>query len=200
MTDSNDSSLWKRPQSKWLLGIPLGAVIAFALGAIALGTMNWVLHQTGTNEFCYVCHSHTEFIKPEYEASSHFMNTSGVQADCSDCHVPHDWWGTVWLKTRATLDIIPELAGKLDTAEKYESHRREMAMAVWETYRDNDSAYCKTCHTFENMVLENQERRAQRRHAKAAEDGTTCIECHQGIVHKLPENWKDAWKEVAGEG
>ncbi|MGI9343991.1 MAG: NapC/NirT family cytochrome c [Gammaproteobacteria bacterium] len=200
MGESDESRLWKRPRSKWLLGIPLGAAIAFGLGAIALGTFNFVLHQTGTNEFCYVCHSHELFIKPEYEASSHFANTSGVQTSCSDCHVPHDWWGTVWLKTRATLDILPEVMGELDTAEKYEAHRREMAMSVWADYLERDSDYCQSCHSLERMVLENQERRAQRKHALALDSGATCIECHQGIVHKLPENWSEAFDEVAGEG
>lgn len=199
MTDSNESSLWRRPSQKWLLGIPLGALVAFVLGAAALGTFNWVLHQTGTNEFCYVCHSHELFIKPEYEASTHFSNAAGVEASCSDCHVPHGWWGTVWLKTRATLDILPELTGKIGTVEKYEAHRREMAMAVWKDYLNRDSDYCATCHSLERMVLENQDRRAQRKHASAVESGESCIECHQGIVHKLPENWKEAWNEVAGE-
>jgi len=172
--------------------------VAFVLGAAALGTFNWVLHQTGTNEFCYVCHSHELIIKPEYEASTHFSNAAGVQANCSDCHVPHSWWGTVWLKTRATLDILPELTGKIGTVEKYEEHRREMAMSVWKDYLNRDSDYCATCHSLEQMVLEDQDRRAQRKHASALESGESCIECHQGIVHELPENWKEAWNEVAG--
>ena len=103
------SALWRRPQSKWLLGIPLGGLLAFGLGAAALGTFNYVLHVTGTNEFCYVCHSHDAFIRPEYEASSHFANAAGVRASCSDCHLPHDnWFELVWTKAVVSLDIIPE--------------------------------------------------------------------------------------------
>jgi len=198
MTDSNGSNLWRRPSNKWLFGIPLGALIAFGLGAVALGTFNMVLHATGSNEFCYVCHSHEKFIKPEYEASTHFSNTSGVKADCSDCHVPHDWWGTVWLKTRATLDILPEVMGEFDTAEKYEAHRRDMAMSVWTDYLERDSSYCRTCHAFENMAFDQQEDWIAEMHVGAKEKGETCIECHQGIVHKLPEKWRDAWKEASG--
>ncbi|MDJ0928339.1 MAG: NapC/NirT family cytochrome c [Gammaproteobacteria bacterium] len=197
MTKEEESILWKKPRQRWLLGIPIGAMLAFGLGAAALGAFNWVLQQTSTNEFCYVCHSHRAFIQPEYEASTHFANTSGVQAQCADCHIPQGWWQTLWLKTRVSLDIIPELMGKLDTAEKYESHRREMAMAVWADYLDRDSSYCVSCHSPESMVLENQERFAQRAHARATETGQSCIECHQGLVHKLPENWREAWNEVA---
>ena len=207
MTDEKPSlwsRLWRRPTNKWTLGIPLGAVIAFVLGGAALGTTNYVLHETSSTEFCYVCHSHEQFIRPEYEASTHFKNTSGVQAGCADCHLPHDsWFELVWTKAVVSLDIIPELAGKLDTAEKYEAHRAEMAESVWREYKDNDSEYCRSCHTVEAMDLESQDRRAARRHSQAAEKGETCIDCHYGIVHALPENGEailDALSaELAGE-
>ncbi|MGI9203750.1 MAG: NapC/NirT family cytochrome c, partial [Woeseiaceae bacterium] len=136
--NNNSTGIWKRPKRKWLLGIPLGGIIAFALGAIALGMTNYVLHETSTTEFCYVCHSHENFIKPEYEASSHFSNISGVRASCSDCHLPHDnWFELVWTKMVVSLDIIPEVGGKLDTAEKYEAHRAEMAESVWRQFKEN---------------------------------------------------------------
>lgn len=196
MSGERHAWLWSRPRQRWLLGIPIGAFLCVALGAVGLGSFNWILHRSSSNEFCYVCHSHELFIKPEYEASSHFANTSGMRADCAGCHVPHDWFGTFWLKTRATLDILPEVTGKLATEEKYESHRREMAMAVWRDYLRRDSDFCETCHTIDAMLLENQERRAQRRHIKGEEEGQSCIECHQGVVHQLPENWREAWDEV----
>lgn len=186
--DSKSSKLWARPQNKWLLGIPLGALIAFGLGAIALGTTNYVLHETSTTEFCYTCHSHENFIRPEYEASSHFSNLSGVRAGCSDCHLPHDsWFSLVWTKMVVSLDIIPELAGKLDTAEKYEAHKAEMAESVWRQFKENDSAFCRSCHSVDAMDLENQERRTARQHTRAAENGETCIDCHYGIVHQEPD-------------
>ena len=203
MTDEKPSlwsRLWRRPTNKWTLGIPLGAVIAFVLGGAALGTTNYVLHETSSTEFCYVCHSHEQFIRPEYEASTHFKNTSGVQAGCADCHLPHDsWFELVWTKAVVSLDIIPELAGKLDTAEKYEAHRAEMAESVWREYKDNDSEYCRSCHTVEAMDLESQDRRAARRHSQAAEKGETCIDCHYGIVHALPENSEAILEAISAE-
>ena len=185
----DEDGVWAKPRNKWLLGIPLGGFVAFVLGAAALGTTNYVLHETSTTEFCYVCHSHEAFIKPEYEASSHFSNLSGVRAECADCHLPHDnWFELVWTKAVVSLDIIPELAGKLDTAEKYEEHRAEMATSVWREFRENDSKFCRSCHSLEAMDLENQERRTARQHSRAAENGETCIDCHYGIVHVAPEN------------
>lgn len=192
MTDPSGKKtggFWGRPHSKWLLGIPLGGFVAFVLGAVALGTTNYVLHETSKTEFCYACHSHESFIKPEYEASSHFSNVAGVRAGCSDCHLPHDnWFDLVWTKAVVSLDIIPELAGKLDTAEKYEEHRAEMAESVWRQFKENDSRFCRSCHSIDAMDLENQERRTARQHSRAEENGETCIDCHYGIVHVEPEN------------
>lgn len=56
MTDSKKgwwARLWARPNSKWLLGIPLGGFLAVAVGAVALQTMNYTLHQTSKTEFCF---------------------------------------------------------------------------------------------------------------------------------------------------
>jgi len=178
--------IWARPRTRWLLGIPLGGFAALIIGAVGLGILNEVLHATSSNEFCYVCHSHEQFIKPEYEASTHFANTSGVRASCADCHLPRDQIDLILTKIAVSVDIIPELLGRLNTAEKYEAARAEMAEAVWEEYRDNDSEYCRHCHTVEAMNLETQGNMARRRHASAGERDMTCIDCHRGIVHALP--------------
>jgi len=203
MADSENNkstSIWARPKNKWLLGIPLGGIIAFALGAIGLGTTNYVLHETSTTEFCYVCHSHENFIKPEYEASSHFSNLSGVRAGCSDCHLPHDnWFELAWTKMVVSLDIIPELAGKLDTADKYEAHRAEMAESVWRQFKENDSRFCRSCHSIDAMDLDGQERRTARQHSGAEESGETCIDCHYGIVHNEPENAAEIIERLQAE-
>lgn len=199
------SKIWRRPTTKWLLGIPLGGFLAFGLGAVALGTTNYVLHKTSETEFCYACHSHDAFIRPEYEASSHFVNAAGVRASCADCHLPHDnWFELVWTKAVVSLDIIPEMMGKLDTAEKYEAHRAEMAESVWRQFKQNDSKFCHSCHSVEAMDLEEQGRSTARRHSNAQERGETCIDCHYGIVHKEPENAEQILEaiaaEIAGEG
>ena len=199
-TTDGKKGLWARPASKWLLGIPLGGFVAFALGAIALGGTNYVLHATSTTDFCYVCHSHDAFIRPEYEASSHYSNAYGVQAGCADCHLPHDnWFELVWTKAVVSLDIIPEMMGKLDTAEKYEAHRAEMAESVWRQFKENDSRFCRSCHVVEAMDFEAQERRTARQHARMAESGETCIDCHYGIVHTEPANAAEILDRLALE-
>ncbi len=178
--------LWSWPKSKWLLGIPVGGFIMLLVGAAGLGTVNYVVHETSSTEFCFSCHSHEVNIRAEYEASSHFSNTSGVRTECADCHLPQDdWFQLMTTKVIVSADIIPEVMGKLDTPEKWEAHRGEMAEAVWGEYRENDSQYCRSCHVEQAMV--GQSKMATRMHAIAQENGKTCIDCHKGLVHKLPE-------------
>jgi nitrate/TMAO reductase-like tetraheme cytochrome c subunit len=168
------------------------------LGAVGLGGVNWVVHQTSSTEFCLGCHSHERFIKPEYEASSHFRNEVGVRAACADCHLPHDSWFELMLtKVVVSKDVFGELTGKISTQEKYEARRGAMAQTVWRQMLANGSKFCRSCHSFEAMDLTAQGGAPARMHKKAVQSGATCIECHRGIVHKLPANDDQLWAEVA---
>jgi nitrate/TMAO reductase-like tetraheme cytochrome c subunit len=189
--------LWARPKQRWLLGIPLGGLLMLGVGAAGLGGVNWVVHETSSTEFCFACHSHQQFIRPEYEASSHFKNAVGVRAGCSDCHLPHDnWFELMYTKALVSTDVFRELAGKIGTREKYEAHRGEMAQKVWKQLLANDSRFCRGCHSFAAMSLEAQGGMPARAHKKAMQSGQTCVQCHRGIVHALPENEEQLWNEA----
>ncbi|MDL0431294.1 NapC/NirT family cytochrome c [Marinobacter sp. TBZ242] len=182
--------LWQWPKTKYLLWIPAGGFVMLLTGAILLGGVNFAMEETNTLEFCTSCHEMNAFVYPEYEQSAHFSNQSGVRAVCSDCHVPKDWWGKVVRKTEATFNEIPSwITGKIDTPEKFEAHRREMAESVWAKMRASNSATCRSCHSYEAMALSMQDRYAKRRHSREYREATdkTCIDCHQGIAHNLPE-------------
>jgi nitrate/TMAO reductase-like tetraheme cytochrome c subunit len=192
--------LWRPTRSRWLLGIPVGGLLMLLVGAVGLGGMNWVVHETSSTEFCFACHSHQSFIKPEYEASSHFKNEVGVRAGCSDCHLPHDnWFELMYTKALVSTDVFRELSGKISTSEKYEANRGEMAQKVWKQMLGNDSKFCRSCHSFDAMNLQAQGRMPARMHSQAMKSGKTCIECHRGIVHALPENTEQLWNEVLTE-
>lgn len=172
------------------------------LGAAGLGTANYVMHETSTTEFCLSCHSHELNLTDEYNSSSHANNLYGVRAGCSDCHLPEvhgNWFRYVATKIYVSKDIFRELAGAGSTVEKWEADRGTMARHVWTEYRENQSEYCLHCHNVEHMLLEEQERRAQRQHKNIAEAKGGCIDCHQGLVHKLPADWEQIWEEVVAE-
>jgi len=164
--------------------------------------MNYTLQESSTTEFCYTCHSHEQFIKPEYEASSHFSNAAGVQAECKDCHLPKmhgHWFEYVTTKIIVSKDIIPEMMGKVDTREEWEEFRPHGAEKVWRHFKENDSRFCRHCHSIDNMNFDEQGRFAARRHQTAERRAQTCIDCHYGIVHELPENAQEILAEIDEE-
>ncbi|MFU8833229.1 MAG: NapC/NirT family cytochrome c, partial [Wenzhouxiangella sp.] len=114
---------------------------------------------------------------------------SGVSAECRDCHVPKPFFPKMGAKIKATLVEVPgHLTGKISTEEKFLEHKLELAEKVWARMKANDSRECRNCHSYEVMSAELQNRTAQRRHSEEYREatGSTCIDCHKGIVHSLP--------------
>jgi cytochrome c-type protein NapC len=80
-----------------------------------------------------------------------------------------------------------EILGTVDTKEKYEEHRWDMASRVWAKMKASDSRECRSCHNFDNMDLSGQTRMARNKHSRATMKGQTCIDCHKGIAHLEPD-------------
>lgn len=91
------------------------------------------------------------------------------------------------------MSFIIKLVGSIDTPEKFEAKRLELAERVWEGMQATDSRECRNCHAFASMDFHKQERRAAEKMQKVIEKktGETCIDCHKGIAHKLPEGYDD---------
>jgi len=167
-------------------------VIGAACGILFWGGLHTVVEQTNSMAFCTSCHEMEQVYK-EYKNSVHFKNAAGVRAICSDCHVPREWLPKMMRKIQATNELYHKLVGTIDTPEKFEANRLVMAERVWETMRATDSRECRNCHSFESMDFHKQERRAAEKMQKVVDKqtGETCIECHKGIAHKLPEGYDE---------
>lgn len=153
---------------------------------LLLGGFNAVVESTNDMEFCISCHS-MQYPNEEYKETVHYKNTSGVRAECSDCHVPKEYGPKLWAKLVAAKDVFHEIIGTIDSKEKFEKHRWAMANRVWEKLKATDSRECRTCHAFSSMELDEQDKIARKKHMSAEEEGKTCIECHRGIAHEEPE-------------
>lgn len=92
------------------------ALCLVGVGVVALWGTQWVMHKTSTTEFCVSCHS-MSYPKAEWEGSSHFANTKGVRAQCSDCHIPKEGWHYVKAKFIALKDLWYEAQGKIENKE-----------------------------------------------------------------------------------
>ncbi len=130
------------------------AMFFFVTGIILWGGFNTFMEATNTLPFCISCHEMESTVYQEYRHSSHFSNPSGVRAICSDCHVPKDWVPKFIRKVRATKELYYWIIGEIDTPEKFEAKRHELASRVWDSMKATDSRECRNCHHLTVMELE----------------------------------------------
>jgi cytochrome c-type protein NapC len=168
--------------------------LVFLAGVVFTGLFNIGLSATNQMEFCTDCHSMKVNLE-EYKETLHYKNASGVRADCADCHVPKQFGPKMIAKVLAYKDVLHEILGTIDTKEKYEAHRWDMASRVWAKMKANDSRECRSCHALDQMDLAEQDRSARKRHARAEDEGKTCIDCHKGIAHEEPDEPEEEEKE-----
>jgi cytochrome c-type protein NapC len=185
------SRVWRLPHNRWRLGIPLGGLLLFILGILFWGGFNWALEASNTERFCISCHEMRAFIYPEYQETIHYSNRTGVRASCPDCHVPHDYGPKLARKIQATNELYHKIAGTIGTRERFEAERRNMAERVWKSMKATDSRECRNCHEFQHMDFEQQERVSARRHERGFKAGETCIDCHKGVAHHLPQGYEE---------
>jgi len=170
----------------------LGLLTAGFLGGIIFwGGFNTAMEATNEMGFCIGCHEMRDNVYEEYKHTIHYSNRTGVRATCADCHVPRDWTRKVVRKIKASYEIYGKITGKIDTPEKFEAHRLEMAEREWARMKARDSIECRNCHDFDAMSREKQKATPYKKHLEAKAEGKSCIDCHKGIAHRLPKGWKD---------
>ncbi len=171
-------------------------VLLLLIGVALSHGSSVTLKATNSTEFCTSCHS-MQWVQEEWMESVHYKNISGVRAECSDCHVPTETGPKLVAKLRAAKDVWGEITGAIDTEEKFEAYRWEMANSVWDRMKATDSRECKSCHLIAAMDLKEQDRSARKKHKRIAEGDSdkTCIDCHKGVAHEVPKEPKS--EEVA---
>ncbi len=162
-------------------------LIAFVGGILFWGAFNTAMEWTNREEFCISCHEMKENVFEEYRNTIHYQNRTGVRATCPDCHVPKDWTHKIIRKIQASNELLHKALGTIDTPEKFEAHRYKMASSEWARMKATDSRECRNCHNFNFMDYAEQNKRSAATHQLAFNEGKTCIDCHKGIAHKLPE-------------
>ncbi|MEN1929242.1 cytochrome c3 family protein [Luteimonas sp. MJ204] len=182
-------SLWaqfNRPARYLSLGfLTMGGFIA---GIVFWGGFNTALEATNTEVFCTSCHEMEANVFEELKSTIHYTNRSGVRATCPDCHVPHDWTDKMARKMQASKEVWGNIFGTIDTREKFLDNRLKLAQHEWDRLKANDSLECRNCHDYDSMDLTRQASRAAFVHRSYLATGeATCIDCHKGIAHKLPD-------------
>ncbi len=173
----------KKPSKASLGGI---LFLGFIAGIIFWGGFNTAMEATNQEKFCISCHEMEENVYQEYQDTIHFANRSGVRATCPDCHVPKPWVYKMIRKIQASNELLHKVLGTIDTPQKFEAKRLELASHVWKTMKETDSRECRNCHDWKAMDYTKQQRRAMKNHIRGFDEGKTCIDCHKGIAHELP--------------
>ena len=170
------------------LGLGFLTLGGFVGGVIFWGAFNTALEYTNTEEFCISCHEMEANVYEEMSRTVHFSNRSGVRASCPDCHVPHEWTDKIARKMQASKEVWGHIFGTISTREKFLEHRLVMAKREWARLKANDSHECRNCHAAVAMDLSRQSPRAADIHSEYLLSGArTCIDCHKGIAHELPD-------------
>lgn len=169
---------------------PIGVFFSvFTLGILFWGAFNTSMEVTNTETFCISCHEMRDNVYQEYKETIHYANRTGVRATCPDCHVPKDWVHKVMRKVAATNELFHKVLGSIDTKEKFEAKRLELAEHVWDTMKRTDSRECRNCHSFDYMALNKQKLNSQKKHKRALDNSMTCIDCHMGIAHNIAKDF-----------
>ncbi len=182
-------ALWRtlrRPSGYFALGfLVMGGFVA---GIVYWGAFNTAVEITNTEAFCVSCHEMRENVFVELKTTIHYTNRSGVRATCPDCHVPHEWTDKMARKMAASKEVWGKIFGTISTREKFLDKRLELAQREWERLKANNSLECRNCHDLDFMDFTRQSVRAAEAHERFLAPGEkTCIDCHKGIAHKLPD-------------
>ena len=182
---------WLRRPSGTITVLTL-LVVGFASGVVFWGGFNTVVEATNTEQFCISCHEMRDNVYAEYKETIHYTNRTGVRAVCADCHVPKDWTHKMIRKVQASKELYGKVMGTIDTKEKFEAKRLQLARNEWARMKAADSRECRNCHGFESMNTEVQKPRAKKAHELGQRDNQTCIDCHKGIAHTKPQGMTEA--------
>ena len=158
----------------------------FVAGILFWGGFNWAMEMTNTESFCISCHEMRDNVYAEYRNTIHYSNRTGVRATCPDCHVPKEWTYKIMRKIQASNEVWHKLLGSIDTPEKFNAKRLELAKHEWDRMKRTDSRECRNCHNFDSFDYAEQGRRSANMHQTGLAAGQTCIDCHKGIAHTMP--------------
>ena len=177
--------VWLRQHWQWVAVALGGAVVGWGVFATWISAIEYTNH----TEFCITCHVMKDTVYPEYLQSSHYRNKLGVHVGCPDCHVPqYNWVSEAMVKVGTVTELYKFFTayyfGGMDSIEKFDRTRPELAKAVWAKFYANNARECRHCHDYGNMVSEEQKPSARSMHADAMKTNANCIDCHKGLTHK----------------
>ena len=176
----------RRPSSVFSLGVLVFA--GFVAGILFWGGFNTALEVTNTEKFCTGCHEMRDNVFAELKSTIHFSNRSGVRASCPDCHVPHNWTDKIARKMQASKEVWGHLFGASIPARNSPTTGSNWRCTNGRGSRPMIRWNAATATAPQSMDITKQSPRASVAHERYLFTGEkTCIDCHKGIAHHLPD-------------
>jgi nitrate/TMAO reductase-like tetraheme cytochrome c subunit len=180
--------------------------IAVAGAAVLIG--GWVIvyepvtrNLIAQDALCNYCH-----LPWEFNSDVRLTATRPHQADpeqkesqalCVDCHLPEGWWNATYAYTHflSITDLFGHFRDRdAERAGDWIPPRAATAYRVRDRMFEYDSATCRTCHI--EAEIKPKRARGINAHKLALEEETTCIECHNNLVHRQVPVRADAFKRT----
>ncbi len=150
---------------------------------------------------CNYCHLPQEY-NPDVRLTatkSHASEDEPVktQARCVDCHLPPGLLNTTYAYTHffSFTDLYGHLRDlESERAGDWIPPRAATAYRVRDRMFEYDGDTCRTCHVESEIKFKRE--RGVNAHKLALEESSTCIECHNNLVHRPVDARRDAFKKV----
>ncbi len=171
-----------KPPDNWRIYTNVLIAVIVGLAAYLVHVSKATSYLSDDPKTCVNCH----IMAPQYATYAHSSHREW--ANCNDCHVPHKWTDKIVRKVQASKEIFAFLMGNISTEEKFYARRKHLAIREWQRMKENDSQECRNCHNFDFMDFSEQGPRSVKQHSTALANGDkTCVDCHKGIAHQLPD-------------
>lgn len=172
-----------------LAGIGIGVAASWAV-------MDTMIHATGDEEFCGMCHSLAPMSASYLEDLHGGNNAAGWRATCSQCHIPQG--------NAVHYLLVKGYHGVVDPAMELLKDPHDID---WHSNRERRQEFvydsgCLSCHRYlQEQTTDN--RRAMRSHKRyfSDPDDYSCVECHENVGHHRLEYHLEnmGWKKPATE-
>jgi Nitrate/TMAO reductases, membrane-bound tetraheme cytochrome c subunit len=168
--------------------IGLGVLVTggFIAGVLAWQGFNTAMEATNKEEFCLSCHTMHDNLLPELQKT---CTGTTAPACARAARLPR----AARLHRQDGAQDAGEprgagpAAGTIDTREKFKEHRIVLAQREWKRFSANGSKECRACHDYKDMDFDKMRPASQVAMRKAAERNQSCVDCHKGVAHQLPE-------------
>jgi nitrate/TMAO reductase-like tetraheme cytochrome c subunit len=183
-------------------------------GVMLVAVTNKAVIWSSSDAFCgQFCHSMT-WASASYRQGPHFINASGVRANCGQCHIPYDSGhatATEYVRLllfkadRGAKDFWNESRKTIATKDEWEK-RRPQLRAEFESYlRAHNYITCRGCHTLGAFGGPRSQMKMLIHKDLIKANDVDCLRCHQNIGHVYEQpmakvgGWYTTEQAAAGE-